>query len=484
MERGKSFEEAVRAAVRELEGSFAIVVMCESEPHRLLAAKSSTPIVIGLGDGEMLIASDIPAILDHTRDVLFLEDGEIAEVTREGVRLTRFDGAAVERKPRRITWDPVTAQKGGFKHFLVKEIHEQPQAIIDTMRGRLLTEDGDVSLEEIEFGDGWWNEIDRIDMVACGTAWHACLVGRFYLEQLARIPCQVDYGSEFRYRDPLLGNARPAARRLAVGRDGRHARGGRDRAGARRRDRSPSATSSTRASRAAPTTSSTPTPAPRSASPRPRRSPPSSPRFSCSPSISAVAAVRSTPTHARDLISHLIGITHADRRRAPAGGGRSRRWRGSTRGARDFLYLGRGINYPIALEGALKLKEISYIHAEGYPAGELKHGPIALIDEDMPVVVIVPRDAVFAKTLSNMKEVESRGGQIIAGHRRASTPRCARSPRDVIQVPTVHPLLMPILITVPLQLLRLPRRGAPRHRRRSAAQSGEERHRRVTRKRA
>ncbi|HUI26078.1 MAG TPA: glutamine--fructose-6-phosphate transaminase (isomerizing), partial [Candidatus Kryptonia bacterium] len=204
MEQGLDFVAATRRALQQLEGSFAIVAMCDLDPDMLLAAKSATPIVIGLGREENLVASDIPALLDHTRDVLFLEDGELAEVTRAGVKLSTFAGAPVERRPRRITWDPVTAQKGGYKHFLAKEIHEQPQAIIDTTRGRLELESGDVALPEVDLGADWWKAVDRITLVACGTAWHACLVGKFYLEQLARIPCDVDYGSEFRYRDPVV----------------------------------------------------------------------------------------------------------------------------------------------------------------------------------------------------------------------------------------------------------------------------------------
>ena len=449
MEQGLGFEPAVRAAVRQLEGSFAIVVMCESEPERLLAAKSSTPIVIGLGDGEQLIASDIPAILDHTRDMIFLEDGEIAEVTRDRVRLTRFDGSPVEREPRRVSWDPVTAQKGGFKHFLVKEIHEQPEAIVDTMRGRLMPDEGDVSLEEINFGDGWWNEIDRIDLVACGTAWHACLVGKYYIEQLARIPCQVDYGSEFRYRDPLLG---PRNLLLVVSQSGETA----DTLAAIETARVRKArslaicnvvdSSIARRAKAVLYTHA-----------GPEISVASTKAFTTQLTALFLLAVHLgrrrgvLDAHvARDLIANLVGIT------TPIGAvlqqeaeieALARQY--ST--AQDFLYLGRGISYPIALEGALKLKELSYIHAEGYPAGELKHGPIALINEDMPVMVILPRDAVFAKTISNMKEVESRGGQIIlvTDSTNGDVPAVAK---HVIQVPSVHPLLMPILMTVPLQL--------------------------------
>jgi glucosamine--fructose-6-phosphate aminotransferase (isomerizing) len=397
-----------------------------------------------------VIASDIPAILDHTRDMIFLEDGEIAEVTRTGVRLTRFDGTPVERPPRRILWDPVTAQKGGFKHFLAKEIHEQPQAIIDTMRGRLRQEKGEVNLDEIDLGAEWWNAIDRIDMVACGTAWHACLVAKFFVEQLARIPCHVDYGSEFRYRHPLLG---PRELLLVVSQSGETA----DTLAAVEAARTCQARSLAVCNVVDSTIA--------------RRS--DSVLYThAGPEIS-VASTKAFTTQltallllavylgrrrgvlgddeARELIAHMVGISAhigAVLQLEPEIEALARRYSA----AQDFLYLGRGISYPIALEGALKLKELSYIHAEGYPAGELKHGPIALINEEMPVLVILPRDAVFAKTLSNIKEVESRGGQIILVTDAADGEVRAVA-RDVIPLPSVHPLLMPLVATIPLQLL-------------------------------
>ena len=450
MEGGRSFEDATRAAVQKLDGSFSIVVMCESAPRKLIAAKSATPIVVGLGDGEYMVASDVPAILEHTRDIIFLEDGEIVEVTGDGVRITRFDGTPVERKARHITWDPVTAQKGGYKHFLAKEIHEQPQAIIDTMRGRLRQESGDVSLDEIDLGENWWRDVDRIDMVACGTAWHACLIAKFYFEQLARIPCHVDYGSEFRYRHPLLG---PRELLLVVSQSGETA----DTLAAVEAARACKARSlavcnvvdSTiaRRSNAVLYTHA-----------GPEISVASTKAFTTQLTALLLLAIhlgrrRGTlgADDARQLISHMVGISTqvgAALQLEPEIEALARRY--ST--AQDFLFLGRGISFPIALEGALKLKELSYIHAEGYPAGELKHGPIALINEDMPVLVILPRDAVFAKTLSNIKEVESRGGQIILVTDEADGELRAVA-RDVIQVPSVHPLLVPLVATIPLQLL-------------------------------
>lgn len=450
MQEGASFEQATRAAVERLHGSFAIVVMCESEPGKLLAVKSATPVVIGLGEGEQFIASDIPALLEHTRDVLFLEDGEMAEVTRNTVRLSRFDGTPVQREPRRITWDPLTAQKGGFKHFLAKEIHEQPQALIDTMRGRLLPDEGDVTLQEVALDAAWCESIERVDLVACGTAWHACLIAKFYIETLARIPCNVDYGSEFRYRDPVLdgkglvvvvSQSGETADTLAAV-QAAHERQTKtlaicnvvDSSIARRSD----VVLYTHAG--------------------PEISVASTKAFTTQLTALLLLAIHLgrrrrilNAVAGRELISHLLGITSpisSILEREPEIETLARRY--AT--ARDFLYLGRGLSYPIALEGALKLKELSYIHAEGYPAGEMKHGPIALINEEVPVLVLLPKDATFAKTLSNLKEVESRGGQIIVVTD-AAVDEIGGVARDVIPVPAVHPLLMPIVLTIPLQML-------------------------------
>lgn len=450
MEHGYSFEAATRAAVAKLQGSFAIVVMCENEPGRLLAAKSATPIVIGLGQGEQFVASDIPAFLDHTRDVLFLEDGEMAAVTAAGVQISRFDGTPVGRKPRHITWDPVTAQKGGFKHFLAKEIHEQGQAIVDTMRGRLLPDEGDVRLGDIELGDTWWHDIERIDLVACGTAWHACLVGKFYIEQLARIPCSVDYGSEFRYREPVL-NRRGLL--VAVSQSGETADTLAAVEAARERFCRSLAicnvvdSSLVRRADAVIYTHA-----------GPEISVASTKAFTTQLIVLLLLAIYLgrrrgvlDATACRKLLGDLIAITRPLAKTLelePEIEALARRYAQ----ARDFLYLGRGLSYPIALEGALKLKELSYIHAEGYPAGEMKHGPIALISEEVPVLVLLPNDPVFAKTLSNLKEVESRGGQIITITDRVDA-EVARVSRDVVVVPTVHRLLMPVILSIPLQLL-------------------------------
>jgi glucosamine--fructose-6-phosphate aminotransferase (isomerizing) len=449
MQQGLDFVAATRRAIEQLEGSFAIVVMCDLEPDKLLAAKSATPIVIGLGHGENLIASDIPALLDHTREVLFLEDGELAEVTRDHVTLSTFAGTPVARTPRRVLWDPVTAQKGGYKHFLAKEIHEQPQAIIDTTRGRLELEAGDVALPEIDLGPEWWQRIDRITLVACGTAWHSCLIAKFYLEQLARIPCDVDYGSEFRYRDPVVDGQTLV---IAVSQSGETLdtlaalEAGRERGAQTLAICNVVDSSIARRAAAVLYTHA-----------GPEISVASTKAFTTQVTalfLLALYLARRRGTvmapSGRELLQHLVTVPHHIEtvlQQDAAIEQLARRYEH----ARDVLFLGRGINYPIALEGALKLKELSYIHAEGYPAGEMKHGPIALINEEVPVVLLLPHDRVYAKTVSNMKEVEARGGKIIAVTD-AVDDELEAVAADILRVPTLHPLLMPVVLTIPLQL--------------------------------
>jgi glutamine---fructose-6-phosphate transaminase (isomerizing) len=447
VQKGAGLFEATRRAIRTLEGSYAIVVLSESEPDRLVAAKSATPIVIGLGDGENFVASDIPALLEHTRRVLFLEDGEAVELTPERVTITTFAGEPVSRPPRTVTWDPVTAQKGGYKHFLLKEIHEQPQAIIDTMRGRILQEAGGVQLDA---------DVDRllettparITLVACGTAWHACLVGKFLIERLAGLPCDVDYGSEFRGRDPIL-DARTLL--VVVSQSGETA----DTLGAVEAAREKGApvlavcnvvdSSIARRADAVLYTHA-----------GPEISVASTKAFTTQLTALYLLALhlgrgRIEADRGRRLVGDLVGLPTAVKE-ALSREAAVERVAKKYGNASDFLYLGRGVNYPVALEGALKLKEISYIHAEGYPAGEMKHGPIALINEEMPVVVLIPRDGVFQKTLSNLKEVESRGGRIIVVTD-APSPELEDVAHDVLTVPRTNELLTPVVLTVPLQLL-------------------------------
>ncbi len=449
VQRGGGLFEATRRAIQELEGSYSIVVLSESEPDRLVAAKSATPIVLGLGEGENFVASDIPALLEHTRRVVFLEDGEVVELTADRVTIHTFAGEPVARAPRTVTWDAVTAQKGGYKHFLLKEIHEQPQAIIDTMRGRIVQETGAVQLDA-DVDRLLEAPIRRAVLVACGTAWHACLVGKFLVERLAGLSCEVDYGSEFRYRDPILD---PQTLLVVVSQSGE--------------------TADTLAAVEAGREKGTPVLAVCNVvdSSIARRA--SAVLYThAGPEIS-VASTKAFTTQltalyllalhlgrqrglvdaerGRKLLGDLVALPHAvkDILAGEAAVERIARRYGK---ASDVLYLGRGVNYPVALEGALKLKEISYIHAEGYPAGEMKHGPIALINEQMPVVVLIPHDGVFQKTLSNLKEVESRGGQIIVVTD-APSPELEAVAADVLTVPQTNELLTPLLLTVPLQLL-------------------------------
>jgi len=440
---------ATRAAIKRLEGSYAIVVMSSREPDCLIAAKNATPVVLGVGNGENFVASDIPALLDYTRDVVFLEDGELARVTGSAIEISTFSGQPVIRAPRHVSWDPVTAQKGGYKHFLLKEIHEQPQAIIDTMRGRIAQERGWVMLPEL---DALWDRVGRAEraaIVACGTAWHAGLVGKFVMERLARLPTEVDYGSEFRYRDPLIDDrtlmivvsqSGETADTLAAV-EAAHERGAPvlaicnvvDSSIARKAD----AVVYTHAG--------------------PEISVASTKAFTTQLTALYLLGLylgrrrqRVSPESETELIQALVELPAAIEeilKREDEIAAAAKRYTDAT----DVLYLGRGVNYPIALEGALKLKEISYIHAEGYPAGEMKHGPIALIDDSVPVVVLVPRDEVYPKTLSNLREVESRGGRIIAVSDRADD-ELRRIAEVVLAVPATSSILTPLLMTIPLQL--------------------------------
>ena len=450
LQAGASFPAAVRAAIHRLTGSFAIVALSERAPGTLLAAKNATPIVIGVGTDENFVASDVPALLDYTREVVFLEDGEMAELGADGVAISDFAGQPVSRTPRHIHWDALTAQKDGYKHFLLKEIHEQPQAIIDTMRGRLLEESGDVALGELDAQLPLLDGIRSATLVACGTAWHACLVGKFLLEELAGLRTDVDYGSEFRYRRAPLDAGSLV---IAVSQSGETAdtlaalHGGRDK-GARTLAicNVVDASLSRKADMVVYTHAG------------PEISVASTKAFTTQLTAFFLLALLFgkrrgvlDEARARTLIADLVtlpALVQQTLEQADAIAHVARKHGHAT----DFLYLGRGINYPIALEGALKLKEISYIHAEGYPAGEMKHGPIALIDEDLPVVVLIPKDSVYDKTLSNLKEVEARGGRIIA---LTDAPPSALDDLagDVVRIPTTNPLLMPILLTIPLQLL-------------------------------
>jgi glucosamine--fructose-6-phosphate aminotransferase (isomerizing) len=442
--------EAVRAVIRELRGSFSIVVLSEREPDKLVAAKTATPLVLGVGDGENFVASDIPAILEHTRRAFVLEDGEMAEVSAGEIRLTSFAGAPISRQPRTIEWDAVAATKGGFQHYLRKEIAEQPQAWIDTLSGRASAGSAEVRFESELFPAGGAEAIRRIVMVSAGASWISSQIGKFMLEELCGIPAEVDYSAEFRYRNPAVDDRTLI---IAVSQSGETADTIAAMEEGKRRGSHLLALTNTVDSSIA-------------------RKADAQLYTRCGPEISvtttkcfltqieafyllaihlAMRLGRLGPHEAEELLRPVFVIPQQIET-ILAGERAIEKIARKFGKARDFLYLGRGINYPVALEGALKLKEISYIHAEGYSAGEMKHGPIALIDEEMPVVVIIPNDNVFDKTMSNLKEVESRNGQIIAvtDHRSAELEEVAW---EIIEVPTSNRFLMPVLTTVPLQLL-------------------------------
>jgi glutamine---fructose-6-phosphate transaminase (isomerizing) len=447
---GMPLTKAVLGSVRELRGSFSIVVLSETAPGKLVAAKSATPMVLGLGDGENFVASDIPALLEHTRRTIVLEDGELAEVGADEVRLMTFEGAPVERQPRYIEWDAVAATKGGFRHYLRKEIAEQPQSWIDTLRGRAQADSRSVTFEQELFPGGDPRAVNRFVMVSAGASWITSLIGKFIIEELCGIPAEVDYSAEFRYRRPAIDTRTMV---IAVSQSGETA----DTLAAIEEARS-------RGSHIMALTNTVDSSIARKANVQLYTR--------CGPEISvtttkcfltqieafylfAIHMAQRLGRLGEAQVQELIAPALAIPAQIEAVIGKERQIEKIARKygkAHDFLYLGRGVNYPVALEGALKLKEISYIHAEGYSAGEMKHGPIALIDENMPVVVLIPNDNVFEKTLSNLKEVESRNGRIIAvtDHVNAELEEVAW---EIIEVPQTHRLLTPVLLTVPLQLL-------------------------------
>jgi glucosamine--fructose-6-phosphate aminotransferase (isomerizing) len=442
---------AVKAALAEVAGSYAVGVVSTGAPDRLVAAKHGAgSVVVGLGRGEMFVASDIPAILPHTRDVVILEDGEVAVVTAQGVELSTVDGEPVQREPVRILWDPIMAEKGGYRHFMLKEMYEQPRAITDTFRGRIAPETGNVVLPDVDLDPSTVRGIQRVVLVACGTAYYAAMLARTMIERLAGIPAEVDLGSELRYRDPIVG---PETLVIAVSQSGETA----DTIGAVKTARLKgcpilAVTNVVGSALAREATGTL--------------------YMHAGPEI----GVASTKAFSTMVVSaYLLGLWLGRQRGAISAEDVKKRIQDLVEMPRlvektleldtqiaglarhlsavsNFLYLGRGVQYPIALEGALKMKELSYIHAEGYAGGEMKHGPIALISDGFPVVALAPRDGSYERMLGNIEEVRARDGMLIAVTHPGDRAVAAKA-QHVIEVPVAAELLSPLVTVVPLQLL-------------------------------
>ena len=440
---------AVRTATKKLSGAYAVLVSSSAEPGVLVTARSGPPIALGLGDNENWVASDPVALVPWTRDVVFLEDGDAARVDAKSVRICDADGRSVERVTHRILWDAVAAEKGGYRHFMAKEIHEQPTAVAETLGGKVSLQTGELTLESPLLSPERVAGFDRVLLLACGTSWHAALVGKFLIEGMARMSVEVDYGSEFRYRSPVVDE-----RTLTVGisQSGETADTVAALSEARRAGSPIAAIVNAPGSQIARMADSVlPTHA------GPEIGVASTKAFTAQLTVLFLLAAklresrglaRGLTPRERAALAHLPAAIQ----QALALEAKIERQARDFHDARDFLFLGRGLHYPIALEGALKLKEISYIHAEGYPAGEMKHGPIALVDENMPVVVLAPHDAWRDKTISNLREVKSRDGISLVVTTREDEEVAALADYSLV-IPETIAELQPIVSVVPLQLL-------------------------------
>jgi glutamine---fructose-6-phosphate transaminase (isomerizing) len=451
-------EEGVRRAARRLTGAYAISVISADAPDTIISARNGPPVVVGQGEGESFVASDVPGILHHTRMMYFLADGDVAIITAQGVKFTNLAGDPVERKVEKILWDPIQAEKGGYKHFMLKEIFEQPRSVRDTTLGRISLETGEVFLGEMKITDDQFRAATQVNIAACGTSWHSALAGKYMIERLARVPTEVDYASEYRYRDPI---ADPRALGLLITQSGETA----DTLAAQREMIAKGSMTiaicnvvGSMVAREAHGTIYTHA--------GPEIGVASTKAFTAQLTALFLFALhlaqkRETisPAESAALVDELSRIPGKIEEVLRQREGECRLLAKVYSSASNFLFLGRGIHFPIALEGALKLKEISYIHAEGYPAGEMKHGPNALIDEALPVVVLATNDASspesmlrYEKTLSNIQEVTARSGRVIAiateGNKQIS-----ELVEDVIYVPQAPELLAPLIEVVPLQLL-------------------------------
>jgi glutamine---fructose-6-phosphate transaminase (isomerizing) len=452
--QGDGLENAVRRALVYMRGMFAIVLVSVEDPEKIVAVRNGPPIVIGLGEDEFFVASDIPAILSHTRDVVFLGDEEMAVITRSGVKFTDYSGREVSKTTQRVLWDPIAAEKGGHKHFMLKEIYEQPTAARDTILGRVSLDRGQIFLEDLNIPEQTLRDLQKVTIIACGTSWHAGLVGKYLIEALAQLPVEVDYGSEYRYRNPIVAKNELT---IVITQSGETA----DTLAALREGRRKGAASiaicnvvGSMATREADGTVYTHA--------GPEIGVASTKAFTSQLVALQLLALYMAQARAtldegsiRRHIEELLQMPHILEQAIKASAPMEKvaeKFYNRT----DFLFLGRGINYPIALEGALKLKEISYIHAEGYPAGEMKHGPIALIDERMPIVAIAPNDHVFEKMIGNVQEAKARGGSVIAITSEGDGRMAALLDpvNDVmLPMPQTTALLTPIVMTIPLQLL-------------------------------